>query len=269
MICFPVAKINLGLSIVEKRLDGMHNIESCFVAVSLFDVMEIQPSDKFSLSIYGLPISGNPEENLVKKAWDLVSFYHKNIPPVNVCLLKAIPTGSGLGGGSSDAAFFLKSLNSLYSLGFSVSDLELLAAEIGADCPFFIQSKAKLVTGTGNIFSMIENPLVGLHITIVFSDVLISSTEAYSKVVPGKKASVEQVIRSNKSNWKKHLKNDFEEQLYNDIPEIRIVKQLLYSKGAFYVSLTGSGSAVYALSEKPLEINQIKEKYKVWTSVLN
>ena len=95
MICFPAAKINLGLSVIEKRSDGMHNIETCYVPVPLFDVMEFFPSDKFSLDLYGLPLQGKPEDNLITKVWELVSFIKKDISPVKVCLYKAITPGSG------------------------------------------------------------------------------------------------------------------------------------------------------------------------------
>ena len=269
MIGFPVAKINLGLSVIEKRPDNMHNIETCYVPVPLFDVLEFYPSHKFSLKLYGLPLQGKPEENLVARAWNLVSSVIKDIIPVEVHLYKAIPPGSGLGGGSSDAAFFLKALNSSFSLGFSVSDLELLAAEIGADCPFFIKNQASIATGTGNIFSTIGNPIPGMCITIVFPEIQVSTKAAYTKIIPIKKTSLIKVLRDKKSNWKNNLKNDFEEIIFRDFPEIEEIKNLLYNSGALYASLTGSGSAVYALSTKPIDTAVFRGRYKIWTGIVN
>jgi len=269
MICFPHAKINLGLSVIEKRPDNMHNIETCYVPVPLFDVLEFYPSHKFSLKLYGLPLQGKPEDNLIARAWDLITSVRRDIIPVEVHLYKAIPPGSGLGGGSSDAAFFLKALNTTFSLGFSVSDLELLAAEIGADCPFFIKNQANIATGTGNIFSTIGNPIPGMCITIVFPEILVSTKAAYTKIIPVKKTNLTKVLRGRKSNWKNNLKNDFEKIIFMDFPEIEEIKNLLYNSGALYASLTGSGSAVYALSAKPIDTAAFRGKYKIWTGFVS
>lgn len=269
MICFPVAKINLGLSVIEKRSDNMHNVETCYVPVPLYDVLEFCPSNRFSLKLFGLQLPGKPEDNLVTKAWNLISLVRKEMPPVEVNLYKAIPPGSGLGGGSSDAAFFLKTLNSSFSLGFSVSDLEILAAEIGADCPFFIKNQASIATGIGNIFSTIANPVLGMYIIIIFPEIQISTKTAYSMIVPDKKTNLINVLSGKKYNWKNNLKNDFEKSIFLDFPEIEEIKNLLYESGAIYASITGTGSAVYALSTKPLNTKVFKGKYKTWIGVVN
>ncbi|MBC8321385.1 MAG: 4-(cytidine 5'-diphospho)-2-C-methyl-D-erythritol kinase [Bacteroidetes bacterium] len=268
MICFPNAKINLGLSVTEKRPDGMHNIETCFVPVPMYDVLEIQPSGSFSLKLFGLPLPDKLEDNLIVKAWNILLSVKKNIKPVEVYLYKNIPGGSGLGGGSSNAAFFLKSMNSFFSLGFSNPDLELLAAEIGADAPFFINNKAAIATETGNIFHLIENPVYEMHITVVFPNIHISSKDAFAKVIPVKKSNLTNVLKSNISNWKNYLKNDFEEIIFRDFPETRNIKNHLYSSGAEYVSLSGSGSSIYALSTRPLYTEYFIGKYKIWTGVV-
>ncbi len=181
MICFPNAKINLGLSVTEKRADGMHNIETCYVPIPIFDILEIQPSKSFSLENMGLPLLDSINDNLIVRAWNLLSSV-KNIDPVKVCLYKNIPLGSGLGGGSSNAAFFLKAINELCSVGLSITDMELLATEIGADCPFFIRNETVMATGTGNIFSPNNNPVSGMFITVVFPQVHISSKDGFSKI---------------------------------------------------------------------------------------
>ena len=268
MICFPNAKINLGLSVTEKRPDGMHNIETCFIPVPIYDVLEIQPSDSFSLKLFGLPLPGKLEDNLIVKAWNLLLSVKKNIKPVEVYLFKNIPGGSGLGGGSSNAAFFLKAINSFFSLGFSEIDLKLLAGEMGADAPFFINNRAAIATGTGNILHTITNPVNKMHITVIFPNIHISSKDAFAKIIPVKKSNLTNVLKSNISNWKNNLKNDFEEIIFKDFPRTRNIKNQLYESGAEYVSLTGSGSAIYALSTRPLYTEYFIDKYKIWTGVV-
>lgn len=265
MICFPNAKINLGLSVTEKRPDGMHNIETCYVPIPLCDVLEFRPSNSFSLRLFGLPLQGKPEENLVAKTWTLVSSIKKDMLPVEVCLQKAIPPGSGLGGGSSDAAFFLKALNNYFSLGFSVPDMESIIGEIGADCPFFINNRSAIATCTGNILSPVHNPIFGLFVTVVCPNINISTKTAFSKINPVKNPDLRQIVVGDITDWKNKLGNDFEETIFRDYPELKNIKSLLYKSGAVYASLTGSGSALYALSLKPMDTKWLSDRYMVWT----
>ena len=159
MIAFPNIKINLGLSITGKRPDGYHNLETVFYPVALEDALEIRTSseteNKITLHQYGMEIAGNPEDNLVAKAYSLLDKdFH--LPPVEIHLYKHIPSGAGLGGGSSDAAFMLKLLNDHFQLELSEEQLEVYAATLGADCAFFIKNKPTYAEGIGNLFSPIE-----------------------------------------------------------------------------------------------------------------
>ena len=267
MISFPNAKINLGLSVINKRADGMHDIETCYVPIPMLDILEILPSKSFSITYYGLPIPGNLDDNLLVKAWDLLS-EKREIAPVKVSLYKNIPIGSGLGGGSSNAAFFLKAVNSLLSLGLSNVELLNMGSEIGADCSFFINNKITFAEGIGNVFSPIENIVQGMFISIVFQDIPISSKGAYSKIEQFGNSDLIEVLGGKKSNWKSYLKNDFENILFQNFPEIENIKHALYELGATYTSLTGSGSAVYAISEKPIDLKKFKDKYRVWTGII-
>jgi len=269
MICFPNAKINLGLSVLEKRTDGMHNIETCYIPIPLFDILEIKKSKDFSVTYFGLPIPGDYVDNIIVKAWNLLLSEKKNIHSVDVCLYKNIPIGSGLGGGSSNAAFFLMAMNKLLSLGFSNFDLERMAGEIGSDCPFFIVNESVIATGTGNKFSPIINPVGGMFITIVFPNINISSKDAYSKVRPAGNYILNTILSGERSSWKRDLKNDFEKTILHDFPEIEKIKGSLYNLGALYASLTGSGSAVYALSTKPLNTMVFEDQFTVWTGILD
>jgi len=269
MICFPNAKVNLGLSVIERRSDGMHNIETCFIPVPLFDVMEINPSKKFSLKQFGKSVPGSIDDNLITMAWDRLIKFNSNIQPVEVCLFKAIPIGSGLGGGSSDAAFFLSAVNSLYSLRIPDYQLENIANDIGADCPFFISNQPALATGTGNLLTHINNPAKSKIITLVFPCVSISTKDAYSRVEPAKNNPLSELITGNISEWKNTIKNDFEDIIFNDHPDIARLKKSLYNLGACYVSLSGSGSVVFALSNESLNLGKIMQEFEVWTGILS
>ena len=149
MITFPNAKINLGLNIVEKRPDGYHNLETVFYPVPLEDALEVnilhEGNEKFQLHQAGLEIEGEVENNLVVKAYKLLD-EEFNLPPVDIHLFKHIPSGAGLGGGSSDAAYMLKLLNEKFTLGLTDESLEEYAAKLGADCAFFIGHFNKAVT---------------------------------------------------------------------------------------------------------------------------
>jgi 4-diphosphocytidyl-2-C-methyl-D-erythritol kinase len=153
MLLYPNAKINLGLNIVEKRPDGYHNIETVFYPIGLSDVLEVEPSETctdYSFSSAGIEIEGDPEDNLIVKAYHLLRSQFQ-FPPVDISLVKQIPFGAGLGGGSSDAAFMLKALNEMFELKITPSKLEKLAAKLGADCPVFIRNKPVYATGIGTL----------------------------------------------------------------------------------------------------------------------
>lgn len=251
MIAFPNIKINLGLSITEKRPDGYHNIETVFYPVALEDALEIRTSSgtdkKIVLHQYGMEIAGNPEDNLVAKAYSLLD-KEFHLPPVEVYLYKHIPSGAGLGGGSSDAAFMLKSLNEQFHLNLSEEQLEAYAATLGADCAFFIKNKPIYAEGIGNIFSPIELSLKGYQIIIVKPDVFVSTREAFANIHPHHPLyPVKEIIRHPVAEWRDTLINDFEASVFPQHPVIGEIKQELYSQGAVYASMSGSGSSVFGL----------------------
>lgn len=251
MITFPNAKINLGLSITKKRPDGYHNLETVFYPVALEDALEIhtysQEDKKFALYHHGLEITGNPEDNLVVRAYLLLNKeYH--LPPIEIHLYKHIPSGAGLGGGSADAAFMLKLLNEYYRLKLTDSQLEVYAATLGADCAFFIKNTPTFAEGIGNIFSPISLSLKGYQIAIIKPDVFVSTREAFSKIHPHHpEFPVKEVIRRPIEEWKELLINDFEASVFPQHPIIREIKEELYCQGAVYASMSGSGSSVFGL----------------------
>ena len=184
MLAFPNIKINLGLSITEKRPDGYHNLETVFYPVALEDALEIRTSSetekKIILHQYGMEIAGNPEDNLVAKAYSLLD-KEFHLPPVEIHLYKHIPSGAGLGGGSADAAFMLKLLNNKFELGLPDDTLEEYAAKLGADCAFFIKNRPTYAEGIGNIFSPLPLSLKGYRIWLVKPDIFVSTRDAFEK----------------------------------------------------------------------------------------
>jgi 4-diphosphocytidyl-2-C-methyl-D-erythritol kinase len=253
MIDFPNAKINLGLKVLEKRTDGFHNIESIFYPVGLSDVLEIVPSKNeiFSFKTTGLSIPGETQSNLCFKAYHLLSsIFH--LPPVSIHLHKVIPIGAGLGGGSSDGAYTIKLLNKLFLLGLSDDLMMDYARNLGSDCAFFILNKPVFAYDKGDLFELLELDLSAYRIEVITPDIHISTAEAYSMIDLRSEPSahnfpLKEIIRKPVVEWKKNLMNDFEKPVFSRYPELKKIKQDLYNRGAWYVSLTGSGSALYGL----------------------
>ncbi len=257
MILFPSAKINLGLRVMAKRNDGFHNIESFLYPIPLRDVLEFRESAVCQLRIYGKPIPGKLSENLLCKTWELLKKHH-DIPPLEVHLLKGIPAGSGLGGGSSDAAFFLKRLNDFFQLKITDEKLTDLAAQLGSDCPFFIQNTPALVSGKGNITETRRLDLSGLYLVLVVPDVHLSTGHIFSVIKPGiPNLSISEIIKLPIIRWQNLLRNDFEKIVFTYYPVLAKLKQELINRGALYASMTGTGSALYGLFATKPKINNL------------
>ena len=251
MITFPNAKINLGLNITEKRADGYHNLETVFYPVPLEDALEITLSKSeevpFTLHPSGMSVAGELNDNLVVKAYLLLANFF-DLPPIDIHLYKAIPSGAGLGGGSADAAFMLTLLNKKFNLNLSMEKLEEYATKLGADCAFFIQNRPTFAKGIGNLFSPIQLSLKGYKIVIVKPDIFVSTREAFSLIIPRKpKIALTEVISRPPTEWKELMTNDFEQSVFALYPAIENIKKELYNKGALYSSMSGSGASVYGL----------------------
>lgn len=247
MVVFPNAKINIGLNIISKREDGYHNIESCFYPIELSDILEILPADKLSFQSTGISIPGDEESNLCLKAYQLIKSDY-DIPPVQIHLHKIIPIGAGLGGGSSDATYTLKVLNSIFKLNIDDSQLEKYASKLGSDCPFFVNNKPVLASGTGIEFETINLDLSNYRIELKYPDIHIGTKEAYAGVNPIQpKKTIKELINLPISEWKDSIKNDFEDSIFPNHSKIESLKKSFYDDGAVYSSMTGSGSAVYGI----------------------
>lgn len=251
MISFPKAKINLGLRVLNRRPDGYHNIDSVFYPVDIHDVLEIivAPDQKFHYSGSGLDVLGNTEENLVVRAFRMMQTRFK-LPEVHIHLHKVIPMGSGIGGGSSDASSTILLVNRLFQLNLKYSEMKDLSAEIGSDCPFFIDPRPTMVSGRGERLEPVCLNLAQYNFLLVFPGIFVSTKEAYSRIVPGDKPQELSAILSQPINqWKHILNNDFEPVIFQKYPELGIIKQDLYKAGALYAAMSGSGSAIYGIFE--------------------
>lgn len=258
MITFPNAKINLGLNIVEKRPDGYHNLETIFYPINLQDALEVtrrENNDKeYTLHISGSPLEGEPEDNLVVKAYKLLKKDYPGLLPVDIHMYKHIPAGAGLGGGSSDAACMIKLLNDKFSLGLSTERMEEYAVKLGADCAFFIRNKPVFATGIGNLFEPVELSLKGYHIILIKPDIFVSTRDAFAEIKPVRPAvSLKEIVKQPMETWKNSMKNDFEDSVFKKFPEIAAIKDELYDLGAVYAAMSGSGSSVYGIFKAPIE----------------
>jgi 4-diphosphocytidyl-2-C-methyl-D-erythritol kinase len=268
MICFPNAKINLGLYITSKRNDGFHNIETCMVPIPINDALEMIFSKKPVFETSGLDIPGEEKDNLILKAVKLLRKDFNDLPVLHIHLHKNIPMGAGLGGGSADGAFALTLMNTLFELHLEDWILEDYAAQLGSDCPFFIQNTPKIATGRGEILEPLDVDLQGDFIVLVKPPIHVGTKEAYAGVKPqAPKYPLKQVLKD-KSSWKEMLFNDFEASIFPQYPELADIKAKLYEMGAYYAAMSGSGSTVFGLfTAKPEPINWPSE-YIVFESIV-
>lgn len=257
MICFPHCKINIGLDVVRKRPDGYHDIATVMFPVrGLCDSLEIVVPDGGAegaeLTVSGLGADCPPQENIVVKALQLMHEAY-GIGGVRMHLHKAIPFGAGLGGGSADGAAALRMLDTLFSVGAGIRRLEALALKLGSDVPFFLHDAPQLCSGRGEIMQPAGPDLKGCWLVLVKPEVSVSTAEAYAGIVPAEPAEplLKRLARP-KESWRDHVTNAFEATVFGRHPGLATLKQALYDAGAFYASMSGSGSSIYGLfTERP------------------
>ncbi|MBI4947711.1 MAG: 4-(cytidine 5'-diphospho)-2-C-methyl-D-erythritol kinase [Bacteroidetes bacterium] len=291
MICFPNAKINIGLTITGKRADGFHNIESVMYPLKgiVYDALEIVESLKFKVQCSGIMIPGNENENLCVKTYNLIKKDYPQLPPIKIYLNKVIPIGAGLGGGSADAAFFIRLLNDTFELGLAWGEIHHYAKQLGSDCSFFISNKPVFAKGKGDELESLNLSLSKYHIALVCPNIHINTAQAYSmvKLRPDPKGGNAQspfrsddseddeyrtpsedlgqiVIKLPIEDWKNKISNDFENVIFPQYPEIKKIKEKLYALGAVYASMSGSGSSVYGIFKKEPKVKEKFVKYQVW-----
>ena len=264
MLSFPNAKINLGLRITGKLPNGYHSIESCLYPIPWTDTLEFIPKKKSSFETSGLPISGKEADNLVVKAYRLLKSEYP-LPELSIHLLKSIPMGAGLGGGSADAAFMLRMLNEEFQLFLDDSLLEDYAAQLGSDCPFFIKNQPALATGTGTDLKPISLDLSGMHLLVINPGIHVGTKEAYAGVHPSPSDQDLEALLLSKDfgAWKRALVNDFEKTVFALHPSLAEIKSQLYEMGAQYAAMSGSGSTLFGLFDAPVE------KPASWDSIVS
>lgn len=277
MICYPNAKINIGLHVVNKRADGFHNIETIFYPIGFSEILECVENKTYAITnkcvfvSHGLPISGNTDTNLVVKAYQLLD-KDFNLPPVLVHLLKQLPMGAGLGGGSSDAAFMLNALNQLFSLNLTSANLQTYAAQLGSDCAFFIENKAAYVFGKGHELEFIPFSLQGYYLVLINTGAHSNTAMAYQHAKRREKIeltnNLKHIVNQPIETWPKKLVNDFEFSVFKSIPELAKVKTWLYDSGALYASMSGSGASIFGLFKQKPNLKGIWSKHIVYQGIL-
>ncbi len=277
MITNPNVKINLGLNVLKRREDGFHDLETLFVPyMGIADRLEIVVGDDFSRTsaelfvkyspdqiVQGMSEDGklmitiaraegvdwNPLKDLTAKAYFILAEDFEKMPPVKIFLEKLSPVGAGLGGGSSDAAFALRMLNELCGLGLPEDRLAAYAARLGSDCAFFVYNRPMIGEGRGEILTEYPIDLSGYELQVLTPEgIAVSTADAYKGIKPRvPEISLREALARPVGGWDGILVNDFEETVFAKYPELEAIKKSLYDSGAVYASMSGSGSALFAL----------------------
>ena len=267
------AKVNIGLKVLKKREDGYHDIVTVFQEINLFDIISISKKSKgcdFNSNATWLM---NDKTNLCVIAYEAMKKKF-DIDGVDIDLTKNIPKGSGLGGGSSNAASIMKGIRELYSLNISDKELEDIASQIGADVPFFIRGSIQLGEGIGDRLTPLKINISGKYL-IIIPDTEIDTSWAYSKFKKDLDSSILPINFASLSNEKaisldklKFFENDFESIVVPTYPEIGKIKEALHALGAGFASLSGSGSTVFGIFNDDLSLDKASSyfspKYKTF-----
>ena len=268
MLTRPIAKINLGLNVVEKRPDGYHNLETVFYPVQIEDALEVYPmGPEFpseydcDLKVTNITIDGDEQRNLVVRAYNLLKADFPTLPRIHVHLYKGIPTQAGMGGGSSDCGFMITLLNQMFNLGLTDQQMIDYAARLGADCAFFILNRPCYAEGIGEKLQPIDLDLKGWYLSLVRPDIPVSTREAFALIKPHHpEVNCREVVKQPVESWRGALVNDFEGSVFAVHPELGAVKDRLYELGATYAAMSGSGSTLFALSRQPLNLDEFNSE---------
>lgn len=267
MIRKASAKINLGLYVKRKREDGFHEIESVFHKIPIYDFVELLPAEQDEMFVHNTEVPGDTSENICLKAVQLLRKKNLIQNHYQIHLLKNIPIGAGLGGGSSDATSVISLLNEVEDLNLSKQQLAELSAELGSDCPFFFENEAALVQGRGEKISPIDFSLKGYYLVLIYPNLHISTGEAYGNVDLEKTTKNPLQLDLSPYDWQSNWRNDFELGLFEIYPVLHRIKNELIQLGAFYASMSGSGSTVYGLFRNAPTQEELKKfsEFKLWS----
>lgn len=267
MITFPNAKINIGLNITGKRADGYQNLETIFYPISIKDALEVVEASEMAFETSGIEIPGHTHENLCLKAYDLMR-KDVDLPNIHIHLHKQIPIGAGLGGGSADAAFFIKLINEKFEMNMSAEQMQGYCRKLGADCAFFIDNKAVFAFEKGDVFKAIDLDLSDYCIALVMPPVHVSTWEAYRGINPKlPQQSLKDLIKLPVEEWQGTITNDFEEHILRNHPQIRGVKASLLEAGALFSLMSGSGASVYGIFKEAVDLSFMKKDNLVFNNL--
>jgi len=270
-VAFPNAKINVGLQVRSRRADGFHELDSLFLPIPWRDSLEIATPGSghdITLHLAGNAIAGATEDNLIVRAYRLLQRDFA-VPPCDFHLVKAIPSGAGLGGGSADGTTALVLLNQHFSLGLSTAQLESLAGELGSDCPFFVRNAPARVTGRGDVLSPIDLDLDGWHIALLHPGIHVPTGAAFSWVTPSDdRPGLDQWAGSGPEDWRGQLENDFTAPVCQRHPEVRQALNLMVESGARFADMSGSGSTVYGFFRDVPEWADLPEQWVHWSGTM-
>jgi 4-diphosphocytidyl-2-C-methyl-D-erythritol kinase len=260
MILYPNCKINLGLRVIRKRPDGYHDLETVFVPIyGLHDELEVESvqhsaiSNQISFEQEGIAVDCPAEDNLIVKCYRQMRAKYPQIGDVAVRFKKNIPFGAGLGGGSSDAAHMAVALNELFSLRLTKEQLAAEVKPLGADCPFFVYNTPCYAEGIGDLLTPVELDLEGIRIVMIKPEEGVSTKEAYSGITrhPEVAGEIQKAVAMMRQKCTEIddtiFVNDFEATVFPLHPQIAAIKKRLLDAGAFYASMSGSGSTVFGL----------------------
>lgn len=254
------AKINIGLKVLSKREDGFHNLSTLFYPINdLYDTLIFEKSNYFSFLCDAENIPKD-NSNLIVKAKNILEIETNKKINVMIKLIKRIPTEAGLGGGSSDAATTLISLNEMFSLGLNYEKLITLSLKLGSDVPFFIKPKPSIGKSRGEILEPIELEIQE-PILIVNPKIKVSTKEAFSEIQPfNSEIDYQSLISNGKIDYqllKEKVTNDFEKNIFSHYPDIKNIKNIMLENGALFSLMTGTGSTVFGI------FNNVEEAEKV------
>nr|MBC7611985.1 4-(cytidine 5'-diphospho)-2-C-methyl-D-erythritol kinase [Pseudopedobacter sp.] len=267
MITFPNAKINIGLNITSRRSDGFHNLETILYPVQIKDALEVIEAAEMGFETSGIEIPGHANENLCLQAYDLLR-KDFDLPNIKIHLHKQIPIGAGLGGGSADAAFFIKLINEKFQLSLDVEAMQNYCRKLGTDCAFFIENKPLFGFEKGDVFEEIPLDLSMYHLAVVMPLVHVSTREAYRGVKPQQpQQSLKELIQLPLEEWQGRINNDFEEHILKNHPQIRGVKAALLEAGALFALMSGSGAAVYGIFKEPVDLSYLEKDNLVFSGI--
>lgn len=263
MLKNPIAKINLGLNVVERRPDGYHNLETVFYPIQIKDALEVYPMDEqfpsatdCDLKVTNIQIDGDEQRNLVVRAYYLLKQDFPTLPRIHAHLYKGIPTQAGMGGGSSDCGFMILLLNELFHLGLSDEQMIGYAARLGADCAFFILNRPCYAEGIGEKLTPIGLDLSGWYLAVVRPAIPVPTREAFSLITPRHpERNCRDIVMQPVETWRDELINDFEHSVFTLHPEIGAIKERLYEMGAVYAAMSGSGSSLFGLFREHVDLN--------------